>query len=132
MLHQLNRLPVAKRIQFKLLVLVYKASHSLTPQYLAELVQPYIPARTRSSNDNLIVVPKYKLSMVGGRAFCIIGPKLWNKLPPLSRRLSLNLKLIYSLSLNNSFTYLLLNFCLYDTWPPSWHNWSSYDCMTSC
>ncbi len=71
-----------KRIQFKLLVLVYKAHNGLAPQYLVELVQPYVPARTlRSSNDNLLVVPKYKLSTVGGRAFCIIGPKLWNKLP---------------------------------------------------
>ncbi len=81
-LHQLHWLPVPKRIQFKLLVLVYKAYNGLAPQYLVELVQPYVPARTlRSSNDNLLVVPKYKLSTVGGRAFCIIGPKLWNKLP---------------------------------------------------
>ncbi len=81
-LHQLHWLPVAKRIQFKLLVLVYKAHNSLSPQYLVELVQPYVPARTlRSRNDNLLVLPKYKLSTVSGRAFCIIGPKLWNKLP---------------------------------------------------
>jgi len=46
------------------------------PKYLAELVQPYVPARTlRSSNDNLLVVPKYKLSTVG-----VVDPKLWNKL----------------------------------------------------
>ncbi len=81
-LHHLHWLPVPKCIQFKLLVLVYKAYNGLAPQYLVELVQPYVPARTlRSSNDNLLVVPKYKLSTVGGRAFCIIGPKLWNKLP---------------------------------------------------
>ncbi len=81
-LHQLHWLPVPKRIQFKHLVLVYKAHNGHAPQYLVELVQPYVPARTlRSSNDNLLVVPKYKLSTVGGRAFCIIGPKLWNKLP---------------------------------------------------
>ncbi len=81
-LHQLHWLPVPKRIQFKLLVLVYKAYNGLAPQHLLELVQPYVPARTlRSSNDNLLVVPKYKLSTVGGRAFCIVGPKLWNKLP---------------------------------------------------
>ncbi len=35
-LHQLHCLPVAKRIQFKLLVLVYKACHGLAPQCLAE------------------------------------------------------------------------------------------------
>ncbi len=66
-LHQLHWLPVAKRIEFKLLVLVYKAHNGLAPQYLVELVQPYVPAQTlRSSNDNLLVVPKYKLSTVGG------------------------------------------------------------------
>ncbi len=82
MLHKLHWLPVAKRIEFKLLVLVYKAHNGLAPQYLVELVQPYVPARTlRSSNDNLLVVPKYRLSTVGGRDFCIIGLKLWKKLP---------------------------------------------------
>ncbi len=61
-LHQLHWLPVPKRIQFKLLVLVHKAYNGLAPQYLVELVQPYVPARTlRSSNGNLLVVPKYKL-----------------------------------------------------------------------
>ncbi len=64
-LHQLHWLPVPKRILFKLLVLVHKAYNGLAPQYQVGLVQPYVPARTlRSSNDNLLVVPKYKLSTV--------------------------------------------------------------------
>ncbi len=121
-LHQLHWLPVAKSIQFKLLVLVYRAHNGLAPQYLVELVQPY----------NLLVVPKYKLSTVGGRAFCIIGPKLWNKLPHNVRAASslqtfksqlkthlftLFSKLLFYLSVSPFF-----NFCLYDTWPFSWHS----------
>ncbi len=69
MLHKLHCFPVAKRIQFKLLVLVYKAHNVLAPQYLVELVHHMF---LRSSNDNLLVVLKYKLSTVGARAFCIM------------------------------------------------------------
>lgn len=66
-LHQLHWLPVANRIKFKVLILVYKTCHGLAPRYLAELLQTYAPPRTlRSSNDNLLVVPRYRLSTVGG------------------------------------------------------------------
>ena len=82
-LHQLHWLPVINRIQFKLLVLVYKALHGPAPKYLVDLVQPYVPTRAlRSSTENLLVVPRVRLSTVGGRAFSVVGPKLWNKLPP--------------------------------------------------
>ena len=81
-LHQLHWLPVINRIQFKLLVLVYKALHGPAPKYLVDLVQPYVPTRAlRSSTENLLVVPRVRLSTVGGRAFSVVGPKLWNKLP---------------------------------------------------
>ncbi len=81
-LQQLHWLPVTYRIQFKILVLVFKARYGLAPSYLSELIPPYVPARTlRSSSDNLLAVPKFRLPSVGGRAFCVSAAKFWNKLP---------------------------------------------------
>ena len=37
-LRQLNWLPVVKRIQFKILLLPFKAIHSLSPPYISELI----------------------------------------------------------------------------------------------
>jgi hypothetical protein len=40
LLHQLHWLPIRMRIQFKILVYVYKCRHSLAPEYLNELILP--------------------------------------------------------------------------------------------
>ncbi len=40
-LKELHWLPIAQRIQFKVLMLTYKCLHGLAPQYLAELITPY-------------------------------------------------------------------------------------------
>jgi len=85
-LSQLHWLPVVNRIQFKLLILVYKACHDPAPKHLAGLVQTYVPARTlRSSNDDLLV-----RSTVGGRAFrgyLIFVPALTHRPSNLSLKL---------------------------------------------
>ena len=39
-LEQLHWLPVRQRVTFKILLLAYKAQHSLAPLYLSELLQP--------------------------------------------------------------------------------------------
>ena len=41
----LHWLPIRQRIQFKLLLLVYRCTHQLAPDYLTALVVPYVPAR---------------------------------------------------------------------------------------
>ncbi len=65
-------LPIIYHIQLKILILVFKACHSSAPLYLSELIFPYVPMRTlRSSSGNLLAVPKFRLSSVGGRAFSI-------------------------------------------------------------
>ncbi|KAK0151915.1 hypothetical protein N1851_006719 [Merluccius polli] len=81
-LASLHWLPVSFRIDFKILLFVFKALNGLAPQYLSELLHIYAPARAlRSTNQLLLVVPKTRLSTKGDRAFGAAAPRLWNSLP---------------------------------------------------
>ena len=83
----LHWLPVRQRIEFKLLLLVFRAVHHLCPVYLSSLVIPYIPTRTqRSADQQLLTIPRYHLERYGRRAFSVAGPTLWNALPPAIRQ----------------------------------------------
>ena len=85
-LQQLHWLPVAYRIQFKLLTLVHGAIHANTPRYLADRVSAYVPCRSlRSTDQSLLVVPRVNLERFGRRAFSCAGPSLWNALPLVLR-----------------------------------------------
>ena len=78
----LHWLPVEKRCIFKLLLLVYKSLHGQGPEYLAELLDPYVPQRTlRSSSEDKLCIPKCHYEDTRRRAFSIRGPVEWNKLP---------------------------------------------------
>ena len=56
-LFALHWLPIRQRIQFKLLLLVYRCTHQLAHDYLTDLVVPYVPARSlRSADLNLLTV----------------------------------------------------------------------------
>jgi hypothetical protein len=58
----LNWLPVAERIEFKILLLTYKALNGLAPPYICELIQEYAPSRSlRSGLQSRLVVPMYQL-----------------------------------------------------------------------
>ncbi|XP_049893135.1 uncharacterized protein LOC126385454 [Epinephelus moara] len=75
-------LPVKSRIEFKILLLTYKALNGQAPSYLRELIVPYYPTRTlRFENAGLLVVPKVSKSRSGVRAFSFQAPLLWNHLP---------------------------------------------------
>lgn len=81
-LMSLHWLRVQCRIDFKVLLLVFKSLNGLAPLYLSDLLGEYRPERTlRSANQNLLTVPKSKLKSRGDRAFAIAAPKLWNTLP---------------------------------------------------
>ena len=87
-LFALHWLPIRQRIQFKLLLLVYRCTHQLAPAYLTNLVVPYVPARSlRSAEQNLLVVKRYNLERYGChcRSFSVAGPSLWNALPSAIR-----------------------------------------------
>jgi len=81
-LDQLKCLPIEKRIEKNILTPVFKARNGLCPSYLPDLLHAYVPARTlRSSDTPTLTVPNLKLTTVGDRSFCSVGPRLWNLLP---------------------------------------------------
>ena len=89
-LKKLHWLPIRKRIEFKILLLTWKALNGMAPKYLQDLVMPYTPARSlRSSHQHLLKTPKTRVAC-GERAFSAAAPSLWNNLP-------LNLRIISSL-----------------------------------
>jgi len=81
-LKKLHWLPVKKRVEFKLLTLMYKVKSGTAPAYLTELVEPQKSSRRlRSEDKHKFVEPSTHLVTGGDRAFQKAGPVLWNKLP---------------------------------------------------
>ena len=81
-LKELHWLPVAVRIEFTILVLIFKAYHGIAPLYISDMITKYEPTRSlRSSSKRLLVVSRYNLKTYGRRAFSVNGPMLWNSLP---------------------------------------------------
>ena len=80
LLKQLHWLPIRQRIQYKLLLLCFKAQHGLAPSYFQDCIIPYSPCRPLRTK-HLLVVPPTKLKTYGDRSFNKAAPFLWNKLP---------------------------------------------------
>ena len=83
LLKDLHWLPVIYRIEFKLLLLTFKCLHGKGPEYLCTMLNPIERVRKLRSSSavNLLKVPRTKLVTCGDRAFSVIAPLLWNKLP---------------------------------------------------
>ncbi len=85
-LQQLHWLPVQSRIEFKTLILTYKAVHRLAPDYICDLVTLSTPSRSlRTAGCLSVYQPRCKLKTMGGGAFSYNGPKLWIALPAFIR-----------------------------------------------
>ena len=84
----LHWLPIASRIQFKVLLLVSKTQHGLAPKYLCDLMRKPLSAissRPLRSADRLdLLVPRARTALAQHRAFAIVGPSMWNDLPPFN------------------------------------------------
>ena len=81
-LRELHWLPVEYRVKYKVLLYTYKALNGLAPQYISDLVQTYVPARSlRSASQSLLQVPKFRTATYGTRSFRVSAPQLWNQLP---------------------------------------------------
>ena len=80
-LYDLHWLPIAERIEFKLLLLVFKVKNNLAPHYLSVLLKPYQPMRQlRSVDQELFTIPSVT-STYHRNSFAVAGPLLWNNLP---------------------------------------------------
>ena len=78
----LHWLPIKCRIDFKILLLVYKTFHGEAPVYICKLLTPYQPKRTlRSGDKGLLDQPRAYRRTFGDRAFAIYAPNAWNALP---------------------------------------------------
>ena len=82
-LSTLHWLPIKHRIDFKILLITYKALNGLAPQYLNELLLHYTPLRPQNSGN--LIIPRISKSTAGGRSFFYLAPKLWNNLPNIVR-----------------------------------------------
>ena len=81
-LWRLHWLPVKWRINYRIVVLVFRALHGLAPAYVSTLITPYEPRRAlRSTGSALLCVPRHNLERYGQRSFSCAGPVLWNSLP---------------------------------------------------
>ena len=81
---ELHWLPINARIQFKILMTVWKALHGQAPAYLINLLQKKNNQNLYlRSNDQLLLKPPdlFTSNKYGDRAFSVVGPKLWNQLP---------------------------------------------------
>ena len=83
----LHWLPVNYRIQFKILLFVYKALNGIAPPApcISELVElkPASRYNLGNSDDTLLLNSPFFKSRItlGDRSFKYAGPKLWNELP---------------------------------------------------
>ncbi len=107
-LKSLHWLPVHHRIEFKILLYVFKSINNLAPSYLSDLLYPYNPTRNlRSGDQRLLSVPRSRLKYRGDRAFAVAGPRLWNSLPAYIR--SAQSLTVFKSSLKTYFLWILIH-----------------------
>jgi len=81
----LHWLGVADRVTYKLGIIMHKCQRGKAPQYLADCGTPVTDVvgrqRLRSATQQLMVVPRHRMSNVGRRPFAVHGPMVWNFFP---------------------------------------------------
>jgi len=86
---ELHWLDVPDRVFFKLAVIVHQCLNGRAPLYLSDYCVAAAGGDTRrqlrSSNRQLLAVPRYRLNTYGCRAFSVAGPTVWNSLPDFIR-----------------------------------------------
>jgi len=80
---QLHWLPITYRIDYKVLLMVYKALNNLAPEYIRDMLKykPVTAHSLRSNDQKLLMVPRSHTVTYGDRNFRTYAPKLWNVLP---------------------------------------------------
>ena len=83
-LRTLHWLPIRFRIEFKMLVIIFKSIHGLSPVYISDLISTKLQSKyCLRSNNELLLAPKVTKTKktLGDRAFTAAAPKLFNELP---------------------------------------------------
>ena len=83
-LRELHQLPIRARIDFKILVPVYKCLWGKAPKYLKNLITPNPINRQGLRSERKIdrlIVPFTKYKTFAARSFAVTGPTLWNCIP---------------------------------------------------
>jgi hypothetical protein len=81
-LKDLHWLPISRRIDYKMLMLTWKALHGFAPTYIVDLLEVYTSSRSlRSTSVVSLVVPRSKTRSYGGRSLRCAAASLWNALP---------------------------------------------------
>ncbi len=81
LLRSLHWLPVTFRIDFKVLLLVYKSLNGIGPKYMAEMLTEYKPNRPlRSLGSSQLEIPRVHTKQ-GESAFSYYAARSWNQLP---------------------------------------------------
>ena len=82
MLYSLHWLPVQFRLDFKILIITFKAIHGHAPEYICNLIHIKNPSTygLRSNFELLLAPPSTETEKTLG-AFTAAAPSLWNKLP---------------------------------------------------
>ncbi len=120
-LASLHWLPASFRIQFKILLIVFKALNGQAPSYISDLISfNSAPKSLRSANKALLDVPRSRLKFKGDRAFAVAAPRLWNQLPPDIKSAPSNLEFLKRIFIlwpflifNLWISIVILNFNLY-------------------
>ncbi len=88
-LQSLHWLPVRYRVDFKILLIVYKSLNGMAPSYISDLLIEHNVTRSlRSSNQRLLFIPKTRRKCRGDHAFATTAPRLWNDFPLFIRMAS--------------------------------------------
>ena len=81
LLYDLHWLPVQFRIDFRILVYVFKCLNNAAPEYLSELIIKAEHTRTLRSSSKIKLVQPKDITSYGHRAFSSYAPTIWNIIP---------------------------------------------------
>ena len=81
-LKDLHWLPVTHRIEYKVILMTFKAIYGTCPDYKRDLIMRYNPSRSlNSSSQNIQSTKNTRTKPFGARMSSCAAPLLWNALP---------------------------------------------------
>ena len=82
-LQSLHWLPLTHHTQYKISTICFNSISGKSPQFLSDLIQPYIPTRKLLSalDTCTFTIPHVNTKLFGERSFFYTSPSVWNNLP---------------------------------------------------